>query len=280
MEYKPGFARKEVGTTPALMDQHAANEIDARRAFDVTIPRPGTPLGPLKLGGYTALIVLAAVVMCGICAGLALLALVAVSGRDGAADFMTQLQFDVILKTRVSAVTFSVFYIAAAGATLLAARLAGRGGWRSLLALCPIKPGRGRTLVLSLATLVYAAAITFAIEISQDHHLVDSGPTDVVLLGTILTNLCVLAPIAEELFFRGWLYTGLRARFSFWPSYLATAALFAAIHWYASVAHMLRVLPLAAVLGLAREWKGSIKPTIALHAVYNLTIVLITLAET
>jgi len=40
---------------------------------------------------------------------------------------------------------------------------------------------------------------------------------------------------------------------------------------------MILVLPLAFTLGLIREQAGSIKPTIALHAAYNLTIIAVTL---
>ena len=103
------------------------------------------------------------------------------------------------------------------------------------------------------------------------------GPTDFLLLGTLTTNLVILAPLAEELVFRGWLYTALRARWRFLPSFLLTAAAFTAIH-YDNHRHVLRVLPLALAVGLLRELTGSIRPTIALHAAYNFLIVAITLA--
>jgi len=101
------------------------------------------------------------------------------------------------------------------------------------------------------------------------------GPTDKTLVGLIMLNLVVLAPLAEELFFRGWLFTALRLRFGFIPVLLVVSALFAAFHW--DRRHMILVLPLAFALGLIREQAGSIKPTIALHAAYNLTIIAVTL---
>jgi membrane protease YdiL (CAAX protease family) len=91
-----------------------------------------------------------------------------------------------------------------------------------------------------------------------------------------MANLVIFAPAVEELFFRGWLYTGLRRRFGFGTTLFATALLFAAFHW--EPRRMILVLPLAFALGFIREQTGSIAPTIALHAFYNLVIVVIALA--
>jgi membrane protease YdiL (CAAX protease family) len=102
-----------------------------------------------------------------------------------------------------------------------------------------------------------------------------AGPTDTLLLALLATNYILFAPIAEELLFRGWIYTGLRRGLGFGATLLATSLLFAAIHW--EPRHMALVLPLAFALGFIRERTGSIKPTIALHAGYNLVIVTITL---
>jgi membrane protease YdiL (CAAX protease family) len=148
-----------------------------------------------------------------------------------------------------------------------------------LVAWTKIRGGKRPSVGIFLLTIAYAATATLTMTLLQDHRVVVSGPTDIALLATISANLVILAPCAEELFFRGWLYTALRYRLSFWPSYLLTATLFAAIHWDPNHRRIFLVLPLALALGLLREITGSIKPTIALHGLYNLIIVAITLLE-
>lgn len=251
--------RTEAGTSPA--------------------PGPSVPeLGLLAIALSIFGIAAAAIVVCCLAAVIVLLVIVAQTGVEGAAEWMQRLRFDVPLKTRIGAGIVSSLYLGVLTATLIAARIAGRGAWASLLAF--VRPRRlpPSAIVLAGMTLAYAATATFAMSRMQERHIVISGPTDLLLIGTILTNLGLLAPLAEELFFRGWIYTALRQRFSFAPSFTLVAASFAAIHWDANHRRIFLVLPLAVALGLLREITGSVKPTIALHSVYNLIIVAITLA--
>ena len=250
--------------------------------LDAAVPMP-QPLAPGWLAASLVAIAAAALAFCLAVALLVLGALFANFGRDGTVDFLQQLQFDRPLQTRVGAATVSVAYLGLALATLAAAGLRGRRGWRDLVALRPMRSGPAAwrdTLGIAALTLGYIAITTFSAEHARDRSLLVSGPTDIVLITNLVGNLVVLAPIAEELVFRGWIYTALRRRLSFWPSYLATVVMFAGIHWDASHVRIVQVLPLAAALGLLRERAGSIKPTIALHAVYNLVIVAIRLAYT
>jgi membrane protease YdiL (CAAX protease family) len=76
-------------------------------------------------------------------------------------------------------------------------------------------------------------------------------------------------PVAEELLFRGWIFTHLRSRFSFWPSNLASAALFATAHWERTHLYALAVFPLGLMLGYAREMTGSTKASSVFHGAYN-----------
>jgi membrane protease YdiL (CAAX protease family) len=79
----------------------------------------------------------------------------------------------------------------------------------------------------------------------------------------------VLAPIVEEVIFRGYLY----AVFKNWAGSLAsmffTAVLFAAVH--GNVAVLPSLLILAIGLTIAYEWSGSILVPIAMHASFNAT---------
>jgi membrane protease YdiL (CAAX protease family) len=264
------------------MDSPAVAEEMPSVGIDATTPMP-QPLAPAWLAASLVAIAVAAVLFCCLVAVLSTLGLFASFGTDGATDFLQQLKFDRQLRTQVGAATVSAAYVGLALATLAAAWLRGGRGWRDLVALRPMRSGRTAwrdTLGIAALTLGYIAVTTYAAEHARDRSLLVTGPTDMVLISLLVGNLVVLAPIAEELVFRGWIYTALRRSFSFWPSYLVTIALFAGIHWDASHIRIVQVLPLSAALGLMRERAGSIKPTIALHATYNLVIVAIRLAFT
>lgn len=266
------------------MDQQAASYETTDPAFRDAVAMPPfravTPFGPAALALSLVAIAAAAITVCCLLAVIAVLILVAWLGVDGLTDFYQEWRFDIPLQTRVGAAVVSALYIGVASATVALAALRGRRAWMSLVALAPVRLAWTPVVVILAITLSYAGLATFAMARMQDRHLMASGPTDLLLVGTIVANLVVLAPIAEELLFRGWIYTALRARFAFVTSFTLTALLFAAIHWDANHRRFVLVLPLAVALGLLRELTGSIKPTIALHAVYNLIIVAITLVET
>ncbi len=83
----------------------------------------------------------------------------------------------------------------------------------------------------------------------------------------------VVAPIVEEAFFRGVLYSAFRTRMDVWPSVLVTSSVFALIHPLPG--GFLPIFALACVLALLRERSGSILPGIVCHAVYNAVVLLI-----
>jgi hypothetical protein len=92
-----------------------------------------------------------------------------------------------------------------------------------------------------------------------------------VALGLLLWALMIFgAPIAEELFFRGWLWTGLRRTVSPVPTALITSALWLACHLTNGLRYPLALLPAAAILSLARHYGGSVRASIALHFWNNL----------
>jgi membrane protease YdiL (CAAX protease family) len=76
-----------------------------------------------------------------------------------------------------------------------------------------------------------------------------------------------LAPVAEELFFRGYLQTRLEERWSRWPAIGITAALFGAFHM--SVAHGVFAALFGVCLGWVASTTGSIRLSIAAHAANN-----------
>lgn len=78
-----------------------------------------------------------------------------------------------------------------------------------------------------------------------------------------------LAPIAEETFFRGFVFSGLRSRLALWPAALLSGLVFGLPHVTTGVT---TVVPLA-VFGVALAWlyekTGSLWPPVIVHAINN-----------
>jgi membrane protease YdiL (CAAX protease family) len=102
-----------------------------------------------------------------------------------------------------------------------------------------------------------------------------AGP---VLLAIILLLAVVVAPVAEELFFRGWLWTALRRSWGVWPTAICTAGLWLAIHAIDGPVRALILLPTAIVLCLARHYGGSVRASLVVHVVNNGTAVALQIA--
>jgi uncharacterized protein len=80
----------------------------------------------------------------------------------------------------------------------------------------------------------------------------------------------VIAPIAEEFFFRGFFYAALRNWRGIWPAAIITGLVFGGIH--VGSAEVALLLPLAFfgfTLCLLRERTGSLLPCIVLHCANN-----------
>jgi membrane protease YdiL (CAAX protease family) len=81
------------------------------------------------------------------------------------------------------------------------------------------------------------------------------------------TTLIIVAPVAEEVLFRGFLYGKLRTRMPVWIAVLLTSVLFGLIHSQWNVG--LDVFALSVVLCSLREITGSIWSGILLHMLKN-----------
>lgn len=123
-----------------------------------------------------------------------------------------------------------------------------------------------------LANLV--ATVLRSLGLEQDTGIVDAvmnraDPT-VIVLAVVL-----VAPIAEELFFRGVVYNAWEREHGTRVAVFGSAALFAAIH--ASLYLFLPIFVLGVVLALVYRSTRSLLATIALHAGFNAITVAITL---
>jgi membrane protease YdiL (CAAX protease family) len=156
------------------------------------------------------------------------------------------------------------------------------GGWRSAFGLDRVRGSDwlpwitglgfvylGRTAVGLVADVLSDGRATAE---SSNLHLSSPGTVEIVVLA--LTAV-VLAPVAEELMFRGLLLRTFLRRFSFWPSALLSTVLFGLFHVY-EVSTVLGAVTLAcsvAVLGLGNCYlvriTGRLTPGIMVHASFN-----------
>jgi membrane protease YdiL (CAAX protease family)/uncharacterized RDD family membrane protein YckC len=120
----------------------------------------------------------------------------------------------------------------------------------------------------------YAGAILFSLLVVQPDQedigkeLGICNPGIGIAVAAVLA-IVVLAPIAEEIFFRGFFFAGLRTRWSLWPSALLSGAIFGLVH---APTGPTAAIPLAG-LGVGLAWlynkTGSLYPCMLAHFLNN-----------
>lgn len=161
----------------------------------------------------------------------------------------------------------------------IAARL---GGWGIAVGLrrpCRndvgyVAAGFGVAFAARIVVSVVADALTHGTATSQSRNLrlhTNSIPVDVLLVVLVV----VLAPIVEEIIFRGLLLRAFMRRLDFWPAALASTFIFAMFHTY-EVATLTGAATLAAVvatLGLTNCYlvrlTDRLAPGMFVHASFN-----------
>lgn len=90
----------------------------------------------------------------------------------------------------------------------------------------------------------------------------------------VATLLCIVgfAPLWEELFFRGWLWTGLRRHWGTLPVMVATALPWLLAHLSDGLTRPLFLVPGAIFLSMARQYCGGVRASLTLHALNNLAV--------
>lgn len=95
----------------------------------------------------------------------------------------------------------------------------------------------------------------------------------------LVAGAVLIAPICEEIFFRGYLFGGLLQRMGLWPAALLSAALFALAH--GDIGSLVVLFVFGLVLAYVRWRCGSLWPGIIIHMANNATAaVVIVLALT
>lgn len=127
----------------------------------------------------------------------------------------------------------------------------------------------GAVVYLVLTAAVTAIAMSFLTFVNYDQAQ-DTGFTNMssqaeYILAFLM--LVVIAPVAEELLFRGYVFGKLRKYAPLWIAILITSLLFAVVHFAWNVG--LDVFALSIVLCLLRVVSGSLWPSIMLHMLKN-----------
>lgn len=142
---------------------------------------------------------------------------------------------------------------------------------------------RPRWWAIGAGAGVAAAGLAWALSTGLEHWgpPVPAHPLESVLaraqslpeLALVLLAVTVPVPIGEEIFFRGYAYRLLRARFGVVVGIGGSALIFALAHGRQTGA-WLPVFPVGLVLGLVVERSGSLLPAVLGHAVVNALAVL------
>jgi hypothetical protein len=96
-----------------------------------------------------------------------------------------------------------------------------------------------------------------------------------LILSLIIFLAVFVAPLVEELFFRGFMYKVLRNRIGIGRGILLTSAIFAFLH--ANIIAFLPIFGLALMLNYLYEKTGSLVSSITLHSLHNTAVVIILL---
>lgn len=136
-----------------------------------------------------------------------------------------------------------------------------------------LRPVGWRPVVLGVVgtTILSFAVSQIGVQPEGVRQVTDSVRDPAVLIPTLLV-LAVLAPVVEELVFRGLLYGWVAGRWGPLPAFVVSSLVFAAAH--AEPAHIVLVLPLGFWFGWLRWRTNSLWPTLITHMINNAFAVL------
>lgn len=148
-------------------------------------------------------------------------------------------------------------------------------------------PGAGRLREIAFGPLAYSAALPLLLaatllttylakvldwDLTESIHplvreVADSSGVTPNLAGLFFAAV-VMAPLVEEVMFRGFLYRALRCRLSVAPAICISAAVFAGIHPQ-GLPGFPALFTIGCVLAFLREWRGSLIAPMVTHACVN-----------
>ncbi len=255
---------------------------DVLNAEPLTPSEASAPVREVRPYGFLGLIIS----FVGICAlGSALMALgagiwigiVGLEAVQGAIGRMSRVPINDVRNAshEVQMVFYGVTAASFVGfglATLAFARLRGGKDWRIPLAWNEAAgwPSRRGQIVLAVCALAYLVVAGFGIKlIYPQFQTWFFVPTTAGGLVLSFVTVVILAPLAEELIFRGWIYTSLRQSFGAWPAIAITAAVFALVHMDPTRLYPLLIFVPGLMFTIIREKNGSARASFYAHAAYN-----------
>lgn len=180
---------------------------------------------------------------------------------------------DAVASTVIAAIVYIVMFAVVVGFPVLVKKMSiskrelGLGRWPSWmdLVLAPI---------CLVAYVIYSALLIMAAEklipgfnIDQVQDVGFSNLAHSYQYYLAMITLVIMAPLAEELIFRGFLFSKLRQLFPFWLTTLVVSVAFGAIHGAWNVA--VDTFALSVMLCILREYSGSIWASVLLHMIKN-----------
>ena len=142
--------------------------------------------------------------------------------------------------------------------------LKGLPTWTDIL-LAPI--GYIASMVATIAVLLVVQAVAPSFDLNEAQDVGFNGIYLNIDKAIAFVALVVLAPIAEELIFRGYLYGKLRTRLSAIPAIILVSVLFGFMHGQWNVGIVVGVM--SVFLCVARELTGTIYAGILMHMIRN-----------
>jgi len=162
-----------------------------------------------------------------------------------------------------------------ATAVFFAGRVARPRAWHFGLRSAPFWSAVGWSAAGVLCFYVLTAIYSAVVPVDAEQDTVRALGGEEGTFGLVVAGLMVIvvAPVVEEVFFRGFFYRALRTRLSIWVAAAVDGVLFGLIHYSGDGADGLLILPPLALLGfifcLVYERTGSLFTVIGMHALNN-----------
>jgi membrane protease YdiL (CAAX protease family) len=179
-------------------------------------------------------------------------------------------------KDLLIAVSLVLQEVALFAATIFWVFVVRKGSWKQL----GVRVRGGADIAWGVGTAVVGTIVAYAASAaalslarSVDPHtqapkqIEFSGHPSHLVLTLFGVGVIVCAPLAEESFFRGLLFRGLRRSWRFVPSMAVAALIFALAHIYPLV--MVPIFVLGCILAWLAEKRQSIVPGMIVHALFN-----------
>ena len=165
-------------------------------------------------------------------------------------------------------------------------RRLGRGDWRAGIGANQIRRKAciaffcvvmvGWLMVVLALTAAIPALHDFMKSMTPEFLMSDLGEASPGVMALLLVLVVILAPVAEECFFRGWLWEASRRRgYTIVTTACLTAVPWLLLHGIESPGRILFLLPAAVIFSFARQMGGSVLASLTVHITNNLSVVLV-----